>query len=179
MIMTRMIAVVTCGLGLAACGSWAPSYPLMPSFEAFQSKPATASLTIESDPPGAEARTSQGMTCRTPCTVTVPAASEFTVSYALNGYTPQTATVRPTTVTTTTYSQEGPALGPVPAFEPNPLFVELKPVGPAPKPPPPKPKKKRPPATAAAPAAPPPPQMQSPFPPPPASVFAPAPGIGR
>ena len=36
-----------------------------------------------------EARTSLGGLCRTPCTQQVPVANEFTVSYALNGYTPQ------------------------------------------------------------------------------------------
>jgi hypothetical protein len=50
---TRAIAVVAYSLGLAACSSWSTSWT--PSFGLFSSKPATATLTIESDPPGADA----------------------------------------------------------------------------------------------------------------------------
>ena len=53
------------------------------------------SLTIESDPPGADAKTSLGASCRTPCMIPVAADREFTVSYALNGYLPQVVTVTP------------------------------------------------------------------------------------
>jgi hypothetical protein len=64
----------------------------MPSFEL--SKPATATLTIESDPPGADASISTGASCRAPCSLAAPVADEFTVSYALTGYLPQTVPVR-------------------------------------------------------------------------------------
>ena len=88
--MTRAIAVVACSLGLAACSSsW------MPSSELFSSKSATATLTIESDPPGADASISTDASCRTPCSLAVPVADAFTVSYALSGYLPQTVPVRP------------------------------------------------------------------------------------
>src|ERR1700680_633768 len=87
--MSRVIAVMAGGLGLAAC-SFA-----MPSMDFFSSKPTTASLSIESTRPGADARLSTGGTCRTPCAVSVPLASEFSVTVALNGYTPETRTVRP------------------------------------------------------------------------------------
>ena len=50
-------------------------------------------MQFESEPAGAEARTSTGQTCRTPCSLAV-AASEFTVSFALPGYQPQTVPVR-------------------------------------------------------------------------------------
>ena len=89
MTISRAIGVVAGGFGLAAC-SFA-----MPSMDFFSSKPTTASLSIESAPPGADARLSTGGTCRTPCAVTVPLASEFSVTVALNGYTPETRTVRP------------------------------------------------------------------------------------
>jgi len=90
---TRAIAVVACSLGLAACSSWTTSW--MPSFELLSSKPATATLTIESDPPGADASISTDASCRTPCSLAVPVADAFTVSYALSGYLPQTVPVRP------------------------------------------------------------------------------------
>ena len=41
-----------------------------------RSAPPTEELRIESEPPGADAKTSQGQTCRTPCELTVqPAAN--------------------------------------------------------------------------------------------------------
>jgi PEGA domain len=154
--MSRVIAVMAGGLGLAAC-SFA-----MPSMDFFSSKPTTASLSIESAPPGADARLSTGGTCRTPCAVTVPLASEFSVTVALNGYTPETRTVRPVSAEASAGSPGATAL-----LDPNPLFVELKPTAP-PKPPPATKKKRRRPIQAAAPApAEAPPAQQG---------FAPAPG---
>jgi hypothetical protein len=151
--MSRAIAVMAGGLSLAAC-SFAT-----PSMDFFSSKPATASLSIESTPPGADARLSTGGTCRTPCSVTVPLASEFSVTVALNGYTPETgrcARSRP---------RPARAVRRAALLDPNPLFVELKLNAPPPKAPPAKKKRKRPIQPAApAPEAPPP------------TGFAPAPG---
>jgi len=102
----------------------------------FRSSPPTETLRIESEPPGADARTSQGQICRTPCELTVPGGGEMSVTVALAGYQPQTVSLRPD------QSESGVKLSP------NPLYVELLAV------PPPKPAgKKRPvkkkPATAA------------------------------
>jgi hypothetical protein len=168
--MIRSIAVVACGLALASCSSmsWTPSFPWTPSLDASGPKPVTSNLTIESDPPGAEARTPQGLTCRTPCTLAVPTTDEISVSYALNGYLPQSVTVRPVTAQTSKFSLETP----VTTLEPNPVFAQLSPAKP-PKPAAPK-KKKRPPETAAAPVAAAPQQsLQSPYPPAP-DGFTPA-----
>jgi PEGA domain len=154
--MSRAIAVMAGGLSVAAC-SFA-----MPSMDFFSSKPTTASLSIESNPPGADARLSTGGTCRTPCAVTVPLGSEFSVTVALNGYTPETRTVRPVSAEASAGSPGATAL-----LDPNPLFVELKATA-APKPPPPK-KKRRRPIQAAAPTP-------TEAPPPAPQGFAPAPG---
>lgn len=43
-------------------------------------------IQIVSEPSDAEARTSIGHNCRTPCTLTVDRKAEFTVSYAKDGY---------------------------------------------------------------------------------------------
>ena len=88
----RIVALVACGAGLAACSSGSG---LDLGLDLFTAKAPLATLTIESSPPGAEARTSLGGTCRTPCALPVEAAGDFTVSYALNGYLPQTVTVHP------------------------------------------------------------------------------------
>jgi hypothetical protein len=154
--MSRAMVVVAGGLGLAAC-SFA-----MPSMDFFSSKPTTASLAIESNPPGADARLSTGGTCRTPCSQSVALGGEFTVTVSLNGYMPETRTVKPVSAEASAGSSGAAAL-----LDPNPLFVELKPNAPPPKAPP--KKKRRRPIQAAAPAA------EAP-PPPPPTGFAPAPG---
>ena len=150
--MIRVIAVVACGVTLAACTSWMPSFE-MPSF---RSGPAMTMLSIESDPPGAEAKLSTGADCRTPCALSVPVTEDFTVSLALNGYQPQSVPVR--------------AVQADARLDPNPLYVELQPV-------PPPAVKKRPtskrPRTAAKPA--PKPAPAAPAPAPPAGQLQPAP----
>ena len=92
-----------------------------PSF--MKSAPAATTMQFESEPAGAEARTSLGQVCRTPCTQTVT-ANEFTVSFALPGYQPQTVPVR-VVPSGDGSDAEGARL------VPNPVFVELQPVGPA------------------------------------------------
>ena len=42
-----------------------------------KSAPQSEMLAIESEPPGAEARTSLGQSCRTPCQLAVQPSSEF------------------------------------------------------------------------------------------------------
>ena len=119
--MKRIVVIAACGLSLAACSS-------MPSWMSFDlPKGATAATTMqfESEPAGAEARTSLGQTCRTPCSLAV-AANEFTVIFTLPGYQPQTVPVR--IVTSTEVGTEGEAAPP--RLVPNPVFVELMPAGP-------------------------------------------------
>jgi hypothetical protein len=141
--MNRALAVVACSLGLGACSSFSTSW--MPSFDLFSSRPGTATLTIESDPPGADAHTSMGASCRTPCSLPVPVADEFTVSYALTGYLPQTISVRPLPGESGIFGTSG-----TPAqLEPNPVFAALQPAAPAKAPPA---KKRKRPSAAAAPA---------------------------
>ena len=57
------VAYACLAILLAGCGSSTPSWNFMPSL----SGGTSVSLTIESDPPGADAKTSLGPTCRTPC----------------------------------------------------------------------------------------------------------------
>ena len=128
----RVIAAVGCGFALAACSM------SMPSFDFFKSTPSTEVLRIESEPPGADARTSQGQTCRTPCELTVPTDNELAVTVQMSGYQPQTLPVRAD-------SRGGDS-----RLQPNPVYVELQPAAPVkPAKPAPAPKKK---TSAAAPA---------------------------
>ena len=136
--MSRVIAITACGFMLAACSATMPSL----SLDFMKSAPQAETLAIESEPPGAEAKTSLGQSCRTPCQLPVQPGSEFSVTLALSGYQPQTVSVRP--------EAEG-ATAPL-RLRPNPVHVDLQAVTPK------KPiaKKKKPVATPARPAASPP-----------------------
>jgi hypothetical protein len=94
----------------------------MPGFDAFKPKPTTTLLLIQSSPSNAEARTSLGKTCRTPCTMLIGAAGDFTVSFTLDKYMPQTLTVH------STMSEGGYTTAPSPVLDPASLSVTLEPV---------------------------------------------------
>lgn len=116
--MSRVIAVMACGFLLAACAM------SMPSMDFFRSAPPTEVLRIESEPPGADARTAEGQSCRTPCELTVPTTSEVAVSFALQGYTPQTINVRAEAAPTASYAEGAPPT----RMQPNPVYAELTPL---------------------------------------------------
>jgi hypothetical protein len=161
--MYRVLAIAGGALALAACSSssdWA-------SLDVFKSGPSLDTVSLESEPPGAEAKASNGQTCRTPCALALPVDAASSVTFTLNGYQPETERLE---VIQTT--------GEPPRLRPNPLVVELTPgSAPAAKKPAKKPAAKKPaakPAAAAAPAPTPmtaaPAQAPSPWPtnPPPA-----------
>ncbi len=145
--MRRGIAIAAMGLTLAGCSSF--------SFDAFRSTPPTVQLQLDSVPSGADALTSLGPGCKTPCSVAVPVADAgFSVTYTLNKFQPVTVPVQVIHI---------PGDFSTPAsttIDPNPVIAQLQPAGPPPRAvrKPLRPKKPKPPkATAAAPAA-------SPFP---------------
>ena len=122
--------------------------------------PPTVAVQLDSVPQGADAQTSTGQSCKTPCTVNVTTSESFTVSYTLPKYEPLTV---PAHVT-----YEGGSIitqGTV-TVDPNPIVGELKPMAPV-TPVRKRVRKPRPRTTAApasaAPAAP--PAAGSPFPP--------------
>jgi hypothetical protein len=144
--MRRVFVIAIAGASLGGCSSFSLDY--------FKSTPPTVQVQLDSIPSGADAKTSVGPGCKTPCSVTVPAVDAgFTVTYTLNKFLPATVPVQVINI---------PGDFSTPAsttIDPNPVVAELQPAGPPPKTArkrPPKPK----PAAAAAPAA-------SPFPPPP------------
>jgi hypothetical protein len=111
---------------LTGCGSMAPSWDWVPSMSLGGSAGPAVSLTIESDPPGADAKTSLGPSCRTPCMVPVAASQPFTVSYALNGYLPQTIEVIPRAPEPTRFDPEVGPTASGPDLSPNPVFAQLQ-----------------------------------------------------
>lgn len=149
--MRRVIAIALAGVSLGGCSSV--------SWDMFKSAPPTVQVRLESNPPGADASTSLGPGCKTPCSVSVPAPdAPFTVAFALPKYQPANVPVNviktPGGLTTSATA----------TTDPNPVFAELQPAVP-PKPvkkKPYRPKKPKPPADAPADAAP--PAAGSPFP---------------
>jgi hypothetical protein len=108
--MSRVIAVVACGLSVAACSASVPDF--------LKSSPPKAALRFESLPPGAEVKVS-GQSCRTPCELTLDVA-EVSATFAHKGYQPQTISVR---------SEKSGAFFAPPRFAPNPVHADLQPVG--------------------------------------------------
>jgi hypothetical protein len=99
----------------------------MPSLDFFRSSPPTEVLRIESEPPGADARTAEGQSCRTPCELTVPTTGEVAISFALQGYQPQTINVRAEAPPAASYAEAAPPA----RMQPNPVYAELTPAAPS------------------------------------------------
>lgn len=126
------VCVMSSALLAAGCSSWTPSWDILPGS---LSSGANVSLTIESDPPGADAKTSLGPSCRTPCMIPVPADRSFTVNYSLNGYLPQVVTVGPragadVTVDVAGRNTEDFGGTAQPEVTPNPVYAQLQPAPP-------------------------------------------------
>lgn len=148
--MRRVIAIAVTGISLAGCSSFSSV-----SWDSFKPTPPPVQVQLESTPPGADATTSLGPGCKTPCSVSVPAPDAgFAVTFAMPKF--QSVTI-PVQVIRNPGDFTSPATT---TIEPSPVFAELKPLGPPPKahkPMRPKPKKPKP--AAAAPA-----DAGSPFP---------------
>src|SRR6202171_2031241 len=117
--MRRVIVIAIAGASLAGCSSF--------SLDAFKPTPPTVQVQLDSVPSGADALTSLGPGCKTPCSVAVPAPDGgFSVTYTLNKFQPATIPVQvirvPGDIST-------PASTTV---DPNPVIAELQLAGPPP-----------------------------------------------
>jgi hypothetical protein len=94
----------------------------------FKPTPPTFQVQLDSVPQGADAKTSLGPGCKTPCSVAVQAPDTgFSVTYTLPRFLPATIPVQVLRV---------PGDFSTPAsttFDPNPVVAELQPIGPPPK----------------------------------------------
>jgi hypothetical protein len=126
--LVRVCALVG-ALLVAGCSSWTPSWDFIPSMPSLGGG-TNVSLTIESDPPGADAKTSLGPGCRTPCMIPVPADREFSVNYSLNGYLPQTVAVTPRSDVAAPDIASGSSAGATVEVTPNPVYAQLQPAPP-------------------------------------------------
>jgi len=141
----RFLAVIGSAAALAACSS---------DMAGFKSGPFMDTISLESEPPGADAKASNGQTCRTPCSLALPTDASMSITFTLNGYQPETEKLEAITST-----------GEPPRLRPNPVVVELSPAAPS------SAKKKSNKPVAKKPAAPP---KTSAAPPPPPMTAAPA-----
>jgi hypothetical protein len=155
--MRRVIVIAVAGASLAGCSSF--------SWDSLKPTPPTVQVQLDSVPTGADARTSLGPGCKTPCSVAVPVPDAgFSVTYTLNKFLPATVPVQVIRI---------PGDFSTPAsttIDPNPVVAELQPASPPPRAPRKTvtPKKPKPPkSTAAAPAGSPFPNPAQPAPPPP------------
>jgi hypothetical protein len=139
--MRRVIAIAVAGASLAGCSSM--------SFDSFKSAPPLVKVALESTPPGADATTSLGPACKTPCSIDVPAPDAgFSVTFASPRF--QSVTV-PVQMIRNPGDFTSPATT---VIDPSPVFAELQPAAPPPKARKPmRPKKPKPAKAAAAPAA--------------------------
>ena len=108
--MSRVVVIAACGLALAGCASGGGSMTAdwFPKFE-----PAKVNVQFQSEPSGAEAKTSSGETCQTPCAIAMAPDKDFSVTFLLTGYEPQTVQV----------AKDTNALEA--SMQPNPVAVEL------------------------------------------------------
>jgi hypothetical protein len=118
--MCRVIAIALAGASLAGCSGF--------SLDAFKPTPPSIQVQLESNPPGAEAVTSVGPGCKTPCSVSItPPEGGFSVSYTLDKY-------QPTAVPVQVIRNPGDLSTPASTvIDPSPVFAELQRAAPAPK----------------------------------------------
>ncbi|HWV96522.1 MAG TPA: hypothetical protein VN130_05215 [Xanthobacteraceae bacterium] len=92
------------------------------SMDAFKPTPKTVSVQVDSIPPGADATSSLGPSCKTPCSLAVPDNAEsFSVAFALPNYQPLTVPVQ-----VTRHSGDYITSQPSITFDPNPVVGELQ-----------------------------------------------------
>lgn len=115
--MRRVLVLTAAGLSLAGCSSF--------SMDAFKSAPEPVTVQFESTPPGAEAKTSVGPSCTTPCSLPIVAEGNFEVTFTLPKFQPATV---PVTVTRVAGDFTSPARTVV---DPSPVAAELQPAVPA------------------------------------------------
>ena len=115
--MRRVFLLTAAGLSLAGCSSF--------SMDAFKSAPEPVTVQFESTPPGAEAKTSVGPACTTPCSLPIVTEGNFEVTFTLPKFQPTTV---PVTVTRIPGDFTQAARTNV---EPSPVAVELAPATPS------------------------------------------------
>jgi hypothetical protein len=118
--MRRLIAIAAAGASLAGCSSF--------SWDSLKPAPPTVQVQLDSTPPGADAVTSLGPSCKTPCSVSItPPDAGFSVTFNMPKF-------QPATVPVTVIRNPGDFATPASTtLDPSPVVAELQPAGPPPK----------------------------------------------
>jgi len=106
-----VVVAAVVGVSLTGCSS---------ALSSNSSSEKLQTLKFESDPLGAEVRTPQGQTCKTPCELTVP-SHEQPVTITKNNYVPQTVQVTLGPQPDHSFWENPP-----PTLVPNPVRVVLQ-----------------------------------------------------
>ena len=107
-----VVVAAVVGVSLTGCSS---------ALSSNSSSEQLQTLKFESDPQGADVRTTQGQTCKTPCELKVP-SHEQPVTITKNNYAPQTVQVTLGPQPDHSFWENPP-----PALEPNPVRAVLQP----------------------------------------------------
>ena len=112
--MRSVIVIAVASFGLAGCSGL--------SMDSFKPTPKTVSLQVDSVPPGADATSSLGPSCKTPCALAVPENAEsFSVAFTLPNYQPLTVPVQVTRQPGDYFTSQ-----PSVTFDPSPVVGELQ-----------------------------------------------------
>ena len=112
-VVLSVVVTAVAGVSLTGCSS---------ALSSNSSSEQLQALKFESDPMGAEVRTTQGQTCKTPCELTVP-SHEQPVTITKNDYVPQTVQIALGPQPDHSFWENPP-----PTLVPNPVRVVLQPV---------------------------------------------------
>ena len=118
--MSKVLVFLICGAALAGCTA---------SGDLMKTATPTVPLQFESQPAGAEVKTTGGQTCRTPCALAVPAA-DMQVTYSLNGYQPQIVEMKLIPPGDIRSGDDSGVALTEPRFDPSPVVAELVKAGP-------------------------------------------------
>jgi hypothetical protein len=119
--MYRVIAILGAAFALAACSSSSDVFktPDWLKSDSFEMHPALETIRFESEPPGADAKTSTGQSCRTPCALALPGGKPFDVTFTLTGFQSDVEKVEAFDIGDGTTK-----------LRPNPVLAELAPLPP-------------------------------------------------
>jgi hypothetical protein len=115
----RLAALLCTAVALGGC-----SFPRLDYMFAKKPQGAVAVLRLDSDPPGAEAQASFGLSCHTPCSLPLGGDGEFVVVFVQAGYLPVTVPISVQVPQDARPDSEF-ALSPAPRIVPNPVFARL------------------------------------------------------
>jgi len=111
-VVLSVVVAAVAGVSLTGCSS---------ALSSNSSSEQLQALKFESDPPGAEIRTSKGQTCATPCELSVPSREQL-VTITKNDYLPQTVQITLGPQPDHSFWENPP-----PTLAPNPVHVVLHP----------------------------------------------------